>query len=327
MRMMPAAFEFADATPLPTPDADARAAAIRPGAVDRTLASTTRAPWRASRKTGLAIALAAHSALLAGVLMWRAEASLSAADEEIPIEIVVESPGAVADPAPPASQPAVPPMAALDAEQPAPAPSDAAPQATPPAATETSTEPQAETTAARVAPPVERSDEALLARERAAAARAAAERRAETERERKLQVRRAAEREEKQQARRAAERAQREQATRERQRVASLSPDAGAGRAARAAPHDAFDAASYRAIVARAVSIAVARACPSGERGRVVVALTIGASGRIAGVALGGSSGDGALDAAALGAVRRAGPFPAPAGRSSVIVPVAVTCR
>lgn len=90
---------------------------------------------------------------------------------------------------------------------------------------------------------------------------------------------------------------------------------------------DSFDPGAYRAIVARAVSAAVGSTCPSAGAGRVVVALAIGANGRISAASLTQASGNAALDSAALSAVRRAGPFPPPSGRAGVRVPVAVSCR
>lgn len=88
-----------------------------------------------------------------------------------------------------------------------------------------------------------------------------------------------------------------------------------------------FDAASYRAIIARAVKAAVGSKCSFGAGSRVVIALTIGRTGAISGVGIATSSGNGAFDAASLSAVRSAGPFPPPTGRSSVSVPVGVSCR
>jgi TolA protein len=147
-------------------------------------------------------------------------------------------------------------------------------------------------------------------------------------REERAEERRAAEKERRAQelradAKRDAANAQREKRAQESRRVASLAPpqDAGVSRG------DSFDAASYRRIVARAVSAAVARSCPASGGGRVVVALVIGGAGQISAASLSGPSGNAALDSAAVAAVRRAGPFPAPTGRSTVSVPVAVTCR
>jgi protein TonB len=82
---------------------------------------------------------------------------------------------------------------------------------------------------------------------------------------------------------------------------------AGAGEAARAAW-----AAAVRARIERA------KAWPqgaAGASGRVALIIRIGADGRLLGAVVAQGSGDAALDAAAVAAVRRAAPFPpAPAG-------------
>ncbi|HMN73558.1 MAG TPA: TonB family protein, partial [Rhodoblastus sp.] len=84
---------------------------------------------------------------------------------------------------------------------------------------------------------------------------------------------------------------------------------------------------SYRALVARAVRAAVGSRCAQAAGARVVIALTIGHSGAISSAGVASSSGNGAFDAASATAVRRAGPFPPPTGRSAVSVPVVVSCR
>ncbi|MCC2105432.1 MAG: TonB family protein [Hyphomicrobiales bacterium] len=88
-----------------------------------------------------------------------------------------------------------------------------------------------------------------------------------------------------------------------------------------------FDAASYRALVARAVRAAVGSRCSLGAGSRVVIALSIGRSGAVSGASISSPSGNSAFDAASLAAVRRAGPFPPLQGRSGVSVPVGVACR
>ncbi|MFT4096089.1 MAG: TonB family protein, partial [Rhodoblastus sp.] len=95
----------------------------------------------------------------------------------------------------------------------------------------------------------------------------------------------------------------------------------------RAGDDGRFDAASYRALVARAVRAAVGSRCAQAAGARVVIALTIGGSGAISSAGVASSSGNSAFDAASAAAVRRAGPFPPPTGRSAVSVPVAVSCR
>ena len=90
---------------------------------------------------------------------------------------------------------------------------------------------------------------------------------------------------------------------------------------------DGFDAASYRALIARAVHAAVGSRCSEGAGSRVVIALVVGRSGAIASASVASASGNAAFDLASVAAVRRAGPFPPPTGRSSVSVPVGVACR
>lgn len=107
----------------------------------------------------------------------------------------------------------------------------------------------------------------------------------------------------------------------------SALPSPPAAQRARAGDSGGFDPASYRALVARAVRAAVGSRCSQAAGARVVVALTIGGSGAISSASVSSSSGNAAFDAASAAAVRRAGPFPPPAGRSGVSVPVAVSCR
>ena len=67
-------------------------------------------------------------------------------------------------------------------------------------------------------------------------------------------------------------------------------------------------------------------ASPSGTGGTVRVAFSVDRNGRVLSASLAGSSGDGALDEAAVAMVRRASPVPAPpaelGGRVSLAVPV-----
>lgn len=340
MRMMPAIFEFADAAPLDEAQASARAAEIFPRDFGAPPPAAQRLAWSGARRRALAAALVAHACLLAGILAWRQSGGQESLGEEIPIEIVVDTPAA--DTASPPEQAAQSPAPEMKAEEPSAEPPARERSAPETAKSESPVEeagppPAAETPAVAILAPPQalpaEPDAAFVAQEKA---RRDAERRAEDIARKKREeiarqrqaAREEAERERRDEARRAAaqekrEQEKRERAAQERRRVAALAPSRGAG----LSQGDAFDAASYRQIVARAVSAAVSRACPSGGGGRVVVALTIGASGHIAGVSLSSGSGNGALDAAALGAVRRSGPFPAPTGRSSVSVPVAVTCR
>ncbi|MCL4188853.1 MAG: TonB family protein, partial [Rhodobacteraceae bacterium] len=64
----------------------------------------------------------------------------------------------------------------------------------------------------------------------------------------------------------------------------------------------------------------------AGSEGRVALSLTVTRDGRLAALALATSSGDPALDAAALDAVRRAGRFPAaPQGLEGMSFPFTLT--
>lgn len=107
----------------------------------------------------------------------------------------------------------------------------------------------------------------------------------------------------------------------------SALPAPPAAQRARAGDSGGFDPASYRALVARAVRAAVGSRCSQAAGARVVIALTIGGSGAISSASVSSSSGNAAFDSASAAAVRRAGPFPPPSGRSAVSVPVAVSCR
>lgn len=183
----------------------------------------------------------------------------------------------------------------------------------------------------------ERRHAAELARQRMQERRKEAARRAE-QRAREDERERAAERAQaRDEQRRAAARAE------ERRRVAHAGAaerqTAGARKAvgrpaaeapaarSRAGDNGAFDASAYRALVARAVRAAVGSRCSQGAGSRVVVALVIGRTGAISSASVTSSSGNSAFDAASAAAVRSAGPFPAPTGRSAVSVPVAVSCR
>lgn len=173
---------------------------------------------------------------------------------------------------------------------------------------------------------------------------------AEERRKRQMQARLAAERAEARETQRlekerARARSEAQQRERERRQSARAALDANRGETQAAQPRGGaassrtaalreteaagggFDAASYRAIIARAVKAAVGSKCSFGAGSRVVIALTIGRSGAIGSVGIASSSGNGAFDAASLSAVRSAGPFPPPTGRSSVSVPVGVSCR
>ncbi len=338
--------QWIDAPVAPHAVADAIAAAARP----RDLAAPPPKREAARRllpdAPALLLVLTAHAALVViGAHAWRE--SLRAPDrvEEIPVEIVIEG-GAAKPEGAPAETPSAAnapaqdalvanrisaEIAAADLPEPAP-PEEAIAAALKREATETQ-RPEAAATlsAATDAPSADRTADAgqderevaarqravKLTQERAARsaqerARAAAQERVELEQERRAQARRAAQRE------------QQAQAAQERRRIAARS----LGAAER--PHSAtpsFDAAAYRSVVARAVSASTSRACSAGGGGRVVVALLISPSGRIASAALSSASGNSMLDAAALSAVRRAGPFPAPSNRASVSVPVVVICR
>jgi protein TonB len=326
-----------EASPL-APAPDLSALAVRPtdfGTWPGALASEAAA----GKAKALTVAVLAHVLIGAGVLGWRESGGFAApGEDEIPVEIVVEA--GVAQPQPPASQ--QPPAETLQAVSPEPVPpTEAKDENQPATAAEPETRSEQRTIVAVAPAPAADADAALSAQQKALAEAqaqrragdAARRRREEQARERRIErdkkahalhaEHEAVARERRAEARRAAEADQRQSAAQERRRVASLAPSQGAG----LTRGDAFDAAAYRQVVARAVSAAVARACPHGGGGRVVVALTIGGAGQIAAASLSSSSGDGALDSAAVSAVRRAGPFPAPAGRSSVSVPVGVTCK
>lgn len=332
--------KLADAPPVANPAADAISRTTRPrdyGAAR--VGAAPSEPRSGARALVLAAVLLAHGAALAGVAIYQRATRVVEDFNEIPVEIVVEAEPAAVRPTPPT---AMSDQALARAIAP---PPDFAPPTLAVEAEAASARRAAEaerTVAIALAPPPEIAPEPLAVdrdaeRARRAAAAEEARRaeiahRREAERARRLEAIRE-QREEAQklaasrareQERREKAQARRERAQVRRQRLASL--EAGKP-ASRLAPRDAFDAASYRMIVARGVHAAVARSCPKSGAGRVVVALVIGSSGRIASARLARPSGNGALDAAAVAAVRRSGPFPAPAGRSRVSVPVAVTCR
>lgn len=334
MSAPPAVSAAPEASPPAAPAPDLGALAVRPtdfGTWPGALASEAAA----GKAKALTVAVFAHVLIGAGVLGWRESGGFAApGEDEIPVEIVVEAGVAQSQP-PVSSQP--PPVEPLQASSPAPD-QQVKDESRSSAATESETRPEQPTIAAVV--PAD-ADAALSAQQKALAEAqaqrraedAARRRRQEQARERRIErekeahtrqaEREATARERRAEARRAAEADQRQSVAQERRRVASLAPSHGAD----LSRGDAFDAAAYSQIIKRAVIAAVARACPHGGGGRVVVALTIGGAGQIAAASLSASSGDGALDAAAVSAVRRAGPFPAPVGRSSVSVPVGVTCK
>ncbi|MDE2577285.1 MAG: TonB family protein [Hyphomicrobiales bacterium] len=312
-----------------TPAADALAAAIRPADFGAFLTKTPKAPWTATRFLTRAGALVAHAALFAALVYFEIGGGYAEQPvEEIPVEVIVEEPPAAEPPA--AAQPAQPmqeamPTPAQPAEPPASEPPPVAAPAPPP--------PEA---AAPALP-----DEAALAlqrREREKAKqreREKAEARAQERAEARAQERRREQAEAARQAheeaarekrvearRKSLENARREQAARRAAAREGQSQARGSGAGAR----DMFDPNAYRAIVLARVSSVATRVC-AGHKGRAVVALTIGSSGRISGASIARSSGDGGLDAAAVAAMRGVGGFPPPTGRPSVSIPVAVVCR
>lgn len=111
--------------------------------------------------------------------------------------------------------------------------------------------------------------------------------------------------------------ASRQPASRKIARLMARKTEPGAGQAPRAiAPPRGDNAASIDAFRA-AVAARVARNKPDGgaadrAQGVVVVAFSIGNSGAASAIRIASSSGHGVLDQAALSAVRRASPFPAP---------------
>lgn len=350
-----ASLQWIDAPVAPHAVADAMAAALRPSDLATAPPKREEARIAAQGFRALAIVVAGHVALLGlGAFAWRESVRAPEVFEEIPVEIIVESEPArmqaalltepsrepneaptpdaqsVAAPEQQTIAPPPPPQAAVEAPiaaTPPPAPTATPAEAAPdeararaaeePAAQEKAAAQRraamdAEALAARQAQ--ERA--AMVARERSAreakarAVQAAAER-AEVARERQAQAKRAAARE------------RQAQAAQERRRIAARTPPSDSARPAAAT----FDAAGYRSIVARGVSASASRACAAGGGGRVVIALLIAPSGRVSRASVSSASGNSTLDSAALSAVRRAGPFPAPSNRASVSVPVVVVCR
>ena len=340
MRATPEVPDIGAATPLAGLSTDPPPLAVRP--TDFAAWQGALAPELAAGKIkALTVAVLAHVLIGVGVFGWHESGGFAVSGEdEIPVEIVVETAaqGGSTDvssrPDTTAAAPAPPEPAEPTAMQ-----GEAQPEATSVAAAPAAPAPNDAddkrlTMAALAPPPAAPAVDAALAGQAARKEAEAARRRREDqeharriEREKRAQARQtereAVAREQRAEARRAAAAQSRESAAQERRRVASLGQSGGAGETR----GDAFDAAAYSQIIKRAVIAAVARACPHGGGGRVVVALKIGAAGQIAAASMSASSGDGAIDSAAVAAVRRAGPFPAPAGRSSVSVPVAVTCK
>ena len=343
-----ASLQWVDAPVAPHAVADAMAAALRPG--DMANAPPKRETTRggALRFRALAIVVIGHVALVGlGAFAWRESLRAPEVFEEIPVEIIVESEPARMQ----AAQSAEPVREQAEAPPPA-ADSEAAPEQHDTLTTTPETAVEAPVAAAQPAPAQPSTDDAraraeehaeqerAAAQRRAAeaaealAARQAQERAAMVVRERAAREARAraaqaaAERaelarERRAQAKRAAARERQAQAAQERRRIAARTPATAAARPAAVA----FDAAGYRSIVARAVSASASRACSAGGGGRVVVALLIAPSGRVSRASVSSASGNATLDSAALSAVRRAGPFPAPSNRASVSVPVVVVCR
>ena len=332
--------------------------------------------------TLLAIAAGAsgvlHAAALLGFVHFgRPALGDIGAEQEIPIEIVIESgarPEAASAPeqaadtpakteeapqvaaaSPPENAPPPPQEAADAAPPPSPGPAQPTPAEPPPlaaaspapnqqAAIEATPEVRPNSTPTPRPParierdkqePVDKAVQRELRRqaERRAIERARAEQHMRQAREEA--ERRAAEREQRRkaahfsaaraQAERRAERAEaRRMAAVERGGAGSRPAAASGAHVSRATD---FDAASYRALVARAVRAAVGSRCSLGAGSRVVIALSIGRSGAVSGASISSPSGNSAFDAASLAAVRRAGPFPPLQGRSGVSVPVGVACR
>ncbi|MCB9998559.1 MAG: TonB family protein [Methylobacteriaceae bacterium] len=319
-----------------------------------------------------------HAAALLGFVHFgRPALGDIGAEQEIPIEIVIESgarPEAASAPeqaadtpakaeeapqvaaaSPPEIAPPPPQEAADAAPPPSPGPAQPTPAEPPPlaaaspapnqqAAIEATPEVRPNSTPTPRPPtrierdeqePVDKAVQRELQRraERRAIERARAEQHMRQAREEA--ERRAAEREQRRKAARlSAARAQAERRAEraEARRMAAVERGgAGSRPAAASGAHVSratdFDAASYRALVARAVRAAVGSRCSLGAGSRVVIALSIGRSGAVSGASISSPSGNSAFDAASLAAVRRAGPFPPLQGRSGVSVPVGVACR
>ncbi|MDE2361270.1 MAG: TonB family protein [Hyphomicrobiales bacterium] len=327
--------------------ADAAASNIRPSDFDA-MSLAAAAPAEFSRQAlAVGAAVALHACLCLGLLHF-ARASMSGGDVdlEIPIEVVIDS-GATAN-AVAETRPARAPDRTESAPQQTPEPAEA-PAAAPAPTVEAERRAPDTSAAAAPAPPKADVPDAAAARELAAreAQRVEMER---ARRARQLALERARLRErEEERARRAAEQARaeandRRAAARAREKraaqIALASRESARATAARAnaapaataaRPHgdatSGFDAASYRALIARAVRAAVGATCSEGAGSRVVIALTIGRTGAIASASIASASGNSAFDAASVAAVRRAGPFPPPTGRARVSVPVGVACR
>lgn len=334
------------ANEMSTPAADAAAAALRPDQEARLF----RAPAANARRLGWgagAASFALHGAALAATLAALVAGRPEVDDVVIPIEIAasLEAPQTQADP--PQTAPAQPDPAQPETAQPETAQPEPPPPAPPPETSQSEMRPADERVAApepSPAPPIATAAVAPAPPPRQEAPRktlaqkdAASEEPAPKELARKDPTRKEPAR--KDPARNDMSRKEPPAAKTPPRHDSGAHPSKPHTAAARAHAEparervgggglrDDFDPAAYRAIIAHAVSAAVGAACPSAGAGRVVVALAIGGSGRISGVSLARASGNSALDAAALAAVRRAGPFPAPAGRAGVNVPVAVNCR
>ena len=319
-----------------------------------------------------------HAAALLGFVHFgRPALGDIGAEQEIPIEIVIESgarPEAASAPeqaadtpakteeapqvaaaSPPEIAPPPPQEAADAAPPPSPGPAQPTPAEPPPlaaappapnqqAAIEATPEVRPNSTPTPRPParierdkqePVDKAVQRELRRqaERRAIERARAEQHMRQAREEA--ERRAAEREQRRKAARlnaARAQAERRAERAEARRMAAVERGgAGSRPAAASGAHVSratdFDAASYRALVARAVRAAVGSRCSLGAGSRVVIALSIGRSGAVSGASISSPSGNSAFDAASLAAVRRAGPFPPLQGRSGVSVPVGVACR
>ncbi|MCC0002341.1 MAG: TonB family protein [Methylobacteriaceae bacterium] len=344
-----ASLQWVDAPVAPHAVADAMAAALRPG--DMANAPPKRETTRggALRFRALAIVVIGHVALVGlGAFAWRESLRAPEVFEEIPVEIIVESEPARMQ----AAQSAEPVREQAEAPPPA-ADSEAAPEQHDTLTTTPETAVEAPVAAAQPAPAQPSTDDARArAEEHAEQERAAAQRRAaeaaealaarQSQERAAMVVRERAAREARARAAQAAaERAELARASGARRRNARprangrrkphknavASPRARRRPLPRAQPPRPSTPQAIAPLLLAPFPPRRARACSSGGGGRVVVALLIAPSGSVSRASVSSASGNATLDSAALSAVRRAGPFPAPSNRASVSVPVVVVCR
>ena len=109
-------------------------------------------------------------------------------------------------------------------------------------------------------------------------------------------------------------------------RAAAAREGGGAARDTAAPVASGAEVASWRGAVVAHLN-AYKPASPSGSGGTVRVAFTVDRGGRVVSASVAGSSGDAALDAAAVSMVRQASPVPAPPPELGGRIPLAVPVR